>query len=172
MITKNNIMATDPGKRYKALIFIILFLLATNIAMLILLMSENSPRKRDHDSTQNRLSIILKNDVGFSETQLQQYQAFRNAQQQNVKPLFENIRKTKQAFYDQLPLNEISDSALNESASRIGEIQKQIDLQMFTYFKNIRNICTPAQLPKYDSAIKQVVIRMINKPSKGKTSSK
>lgn len=171
MNTKNKIMITDSNKKYKALIFIIIFLLATNIVMLILLMSQDPPNKDEHDSGQSRLSVMLKNEVGFSETQLQQYQAFRNAQQQNVKPLFENIRKLKQNFYDQLS-REVSDSALNQSASKIGELQKQIDLQMFTYFKNIRNICTPAQLPKYDSAIQQVVTRMINKPSKGKSSHK
>jgi Spy/CpxP family protein refolding chaperone len=164
-------MITDSNKKYRALIFIIIFLLATNIVMLILLMSQDPPNKDEHDSGQSRLSVMLKNEVGFSETQLQQYQAFRNAQQQNVKPLFENIRKLKQNFYDQLS-REVSDSALNQSASQIGELQKQIDLQMFTYFKNIRNICTPAQLPKYDSAIQQVVTRMINKPSKGKSSHK
>lgn len=171
MNTKSKIMITDSNKKYRALIFIIIFLLATNIVMLILLMSQDPPNKDEHDSGQSRLSVMLKNEVGFSETQLQQYQAFRNAQQQNVKPLFENIRKLKQNFYDQLS-REVSDSALNQSASKIGELQKQIDLQMFTYFKNIRNICTPAQLPKYDSAIQQVVTRMINKPSKGKSSHK
>jgi len=168
MNTKNKIMISDSNKKYKALIFIIIFLLVTNIVMLILLMNQDSSQQKDHDSNQGRLSTMLNDEVGFSETQLQQYQALRSAQQQNVKPLFENIRRSKQNFYDQLS-EEAGDSVLNQNASNIGELQKQIDLQMFTYFKNIRNICTPQQLPKYDSAIKQVVTRMINKPSKGKS---
>jgi hypothetical protein len=56
-------------------------------------------------------------------------------------------------------------------AEAIGEKQSALDMQMFRNLKSIRNLCTPEQLPKFDSSIKTVVARMTGrqrKPGPGK----
>ena len=58
-------------------------------------------------------------------------------------------------------LNGISDSLINAGADSIAQKQETLDMQMFRYFKNIRNICTPDQLQKFDSTIKNEVARMV-----------
>jgi periplasmic protein CpxP/Spy len=51
-------------------------------------------------------------------------------------------------------------------ADSIAQKQKTLDMQMFSYFKNIRNICTPDQVQNFDSTLKKEVTRMVGRPGK------
>jgi protein CpxP len=159
----------NETKKYKALISIIIFLLITNFAMLLFFIILDKPAdKRSKERIENGMSNSLKQDVGFSNDQLDQYQALRTLQRKNVKPLFDKVRKSKIDFYELLYLQNVSDSTLAVDADSIAQTQKELDLQMFNHFKKIRNICTPDQLQKFDSTIKKVIIRMTGRPGKGK----
>ena len=157
---------TNPNKKYKALVFIIIFLLVTNFILLILFMSNNSFDKKQTKHDQKGLYTLLQKEVGFSDVQLNQCQALRTQQRKTIKPLFNSIRGSKESFYELLYKENLPDSILNKSADSIAAAQKQLDLQMFDHFKNIRNICTPEQVPKFDSSIKKVIARMISWPGK------
>ena len=157
---------TDPNKKYKALVFIIIFLLVTNFILLILFMSNNSSDKKQTKHDQKGLYTLLQKEVGFSDAQLNQYQALRTQQRKTIKPLFNSIRGSKERFYELLYKENLPDSILYKDADSIATAQKQLDLQMFDHFKNIRNICTPQQVPKFDSSIKKVIARMISWPGK------
>jgi len=155
----------NNDKKTKSLITIIIFLLITNIAMLIFFVVQTKPverRQRNHES--NGMYNSLQNDVGFSKEQLGQYQALREKQMKNVHPMFDEVRQAKKNFYALISLAQLSDSLVNADADSIAEKQKQLDLQMFGYFKNVRAICTQAQEPKFDSLMKKVVVRMIGRP--------
>jgi protein CpxP len=159
----------NETKKYKALISIIIFLLITNFAMLLFFIILDKPAdKRSKERIENGMSNSLKQDVGFSNDQLDQYQALRTLQRKNVKPLFDKVRKSKIDFYELLYLQNVSDSTLAVDADSIAQTQKELDLQMFNHFKKIRNICTSDQLQKFDSTIKKVIIRMTGRPGKGK----
>jgi protein CpxP len=151
----------DTIKKYKALVSIIIFLLITNFAMLIFFMVISKPvdrKYRNHE--QNGIYTLLQKEVGFSKGQLDQYQDLRNQQRKNVSPLFNEIKKSKEDFYDLLYSGNASDS--------IAQTQKKIDLQMFNHFKMVRNICTPDQVQKFDSSMKKVITRMTSRPGRGK----
>jgi Spy/CpxP family protein refolding chaperone len=160
-------------KKYRALVSIIVFLLITNMAMLIFFMVLSKPianRHRSHD--QNGMYTTLQKDVGFSKAQLDQYQVLRNQQRDTVKPLFNDLRKAKETFYGLIYSSDVSDSLLNSDVDLIAQKQKELDLKMFNHFKNVRNLCTPDQLQKFDSTIKKVVTRMIERPGKGRPDKK
>jgi hypothetical protein len=80
---------------------------------------------------------------------------------QQMRPLFEDIGKTKESFYKMLSQPQTSDTVLNQAASQIGDKQKAIDIKIFTHFQNIRQLCTPEQQSAFDSLIQRVVHRMI-----------
>lgn len=152
----NNITKT------KSLVAIIIFLLITNIAMLIFFILLSKPvdrRQRNHEY--NGMYNSLQNEVGFSKDQLDQYQALRKVQRDKVRPLFNELRNAKKDFYGLMYNNDISDSLINVDADSIAQKQKTLDIQMFTYFKSIRNICTPGQIQKFDSSINKEVARMV-----------
>jgi Spy/CpxP family protein refolding chaperone len=163
---------TDPNKKYKALVFIIIFLLISNFVLLALLMSNNSADKKETRHDQKGLHTMLQQEVGFSDAQLSQYQALRTQQRKTIKPLFNTLRSSKENFYELLYNDTLANSILYKDADSIAATQKQIDLQMFDHFKKIRNICTPQQVPKFDSSIKKVIARMISWPGKSKADHK
>jgi hypothetical protein len=111
----------------------------------------------------------LQNEVGFSKDQLDRYQLLRKDQREIVKPLFGELRAAKKDFYDLLYTATASDSLITADADSIAQKQKKLDLQIFHYFKNIRNICTPGQLQKFDSTINKVVVRMVGRSVKPNT---
>lgn len=151
----------------KSLVTIIIFLLITNIGMLVffILLSKPADRKaRNHET--NGLYTSLENEVGFSKEQLNKYQLLRKEQMGKVKPLFNDVRNAKKEFYGLIYSLNIPDSLIKADADSIAQKQRILDMQMFSYFKNIRNICTPEQTQKFDSVIKKVVVRMVGRPGK------
>ena len=158
----------DNTKKNKSLISIIIFLLVTNLAMLIFFVFLSGPPNRDSpNQNQGRFSKSLQKDVGFTKEQLDQYQALRKSNLETVRPLFNDVRNAKFALYDLLYLKSVSDSAIDDRADIIGTKQKQLDIQMFRHFERARKICTQEQLPKFDTAIKNLIIRMTSRPGKG-----
>lgn len=151
----------------KSLVTIIIFLLITNIAMLIFFILLDKPidkRQRNHETY--GMYNSLQNEVGFSKDQLDKYQTLRKEQMGKVRPLFNEVRNAKKDFYGLIYSENISDSLINADADSISQKQKSLDMQMFGYFKNIRNICTPSQIQKFDSTLKKEVARMVDKPAR------
>jgi Spy/CpxP family protein refolding chaperone len=154
----------------RSLVTIIIFLLITNVGMLLFFVFSSKPSvKKEPGREQGGGSMYnsLQKEVGFSTTQLDRYQALRKEQRDIVRPLFGELRAAKKDFYDLLYADTISDSLVIVDADSIAQKQKRLDLQMFRYFKNIRNICTPDQLQKFDSTVNKVVIRMVGRSGKG-----
>ena len=92
--------------------------------------------------------------------QMDEYQKLRATNMQSIKPLFNDIRSAKENFYNLLYVNNLTDSSVNKAADVIGEKQMVLDMHMFSHFKNVRNLCTPEELPKFDSLFKKVVEKM------------
>lgn len=155
----------NNDRKTKSLITIIIFLLITNIAMLIFFVVQSKPaerRERNHES--NGMYKSLQNDVGFSKDQLNQYKVLREEQIRKVHPMFDELREAKKDFYTLINSGQVSDSLVVAGADSIAQKQRRLDLQMFGYFKNLRAICTREQKQKFDSLMKKVVVRMTDRP--------
>ena len=153
--------------RNKSLIFIIAFLVLTNIAVLVYFLR---PGKKDHDDDRkggrNGLATALQNEVGFDDEQVARYRELREEQLKIMRPLMDDIRRSKDSMFRMLGNDAITDSVLDRMAQDIADKQKQMDIRAFNHFKRIRLICRPDQLARYDS----VVVKMIRKMGKaGKT---
>jgi Spy/CpxP family protein refolding chaperone len=156
----------DPITKNRSLVSIIIFLLITNIAMVIFFLAANTTEGKSSHRDQGGMSEALQNEVGFTKDQIQQYQSLRKDHFNNIHPLFDDLRKSKMNFYTLIYDPQVPDSILNAAADLIAEKQKTLDMQMFRHFKMIQNICTPGQLQKFDSTIKKIFIRMISKTGK------
>ena len=150
---------TTPTKN-KLFIFIIALLLISNIGLVVFFMGMNK-----HDSRDNRgrgeITRVLKEEIGFSETQIKEYEEIRMAHREKMRPLFDSIRIDKESLYNQLYLPEINDSIFNTASSAVGEKQQMIDRHLFNHFRTLRELCTAEQQPKFDTMIKHMVQRMI-----------
>jgi Spy/CpxP family protein refolding chaperone len=152
----------------RSLVTIIIFLLITNVGMLLFFVFSSKPVKKEPDREQGGGGMYnsLQKEVGFSTAQLDRYQVLRKEQRDIVRPLFVELRAAKKNFYDLLYSDTVSDSLIIADADSIAQKQKKLDIQMFHYFKNIRNMCTPDQLQKFDSTVNKVVTRMIGRSGK------
>jgi protein CpxP len=155
----------NNDKKTKSLITIIIFLLITNLTMLIFFVVPSKPaERRQKNHEQNGMYNSLQNEVGFSKDQLNKYQALREEQMKKVHPMFNEVREAKKDFYGLINSTNVSDSLLNADADSIAQKQKHLDVQLFRYFKNVRGICTDSQTQKFDTLMKKVVDRMIGRP--------
>jgi Spy/CpxP family protein refolding chaperone len=160
----------NPSSK-RPLIFFIIFLLLTNIAVLgYFLWYKPGPGKvpaKQGGPKENGIASELRKEVGFNDQQVAEYKKIREEQWKKFGPMLQDVRKAKDSLYKLLGSESANDSVINNVASLIGERQKALDLQAFNHFRRLRTICTPEQLPKYDSMI-QRMMRKMGKPQKNK----
>ena len=73
--------------------------------------------------------------------------------------MFESHRASKDKQFKELAAGNFSDSVINRVADQSAGSQKIMELQMFNHLKNIRMLCTPEQLPKFDSLFVKILNR-------------
>lgn len=139
----------------KVLLAAVIILLITNIAMLVFFLSK-SPEKKGYAAREAMMSEFLKEDVGFSAQQMQQYDTLSKAHRTTVKALFDEVRNSKAALFKELGATAFSDSVMNIAVNSSVEKQKGIELSMLQHFVAIRKICTPQQQGKFDSLFYKV----------------
>ena len=148
--------------RNKIYVFIIGILLLSNLTLVAFFVLNKPEKKFIHrDRPGGFMTEALKKEVGFNDQQMAQFEQMAGQHREQMRPLFEDITRTKENFYKLLTQPAVSDPVLDSAASAIGEKQKQIDLRIFRHFQNIRQLCTPAQQTGFDSLIQRVVHKMI-----------
>ena len=147
--------------RNKLLLFIVAILFLANVVLLYFFFKgkeEVKPPSKEHRG----ISEQLKKDVGFTEEQLKAYDLRREKHMNEMKGLFEEMRQTKEQFFNTVKNPQGVDTLVQSGAEDIADKQKAIDLRTHAYFTDLRKICTPEQLPKFDSLYHQVIKRMIS----------
>ena len=161
------------SSRSRRLIFIIILLLLTNIALLAYFLSAKP--KTDKSNAPARagygMAETLKREVGLDSQQVKELNRLREEHWKKMRPLFEELHRSKNDFYVLLKSPETPDPVIDSAASVIAEKQKAIDLQVFQHFRNSRLVCTPEQRPKYDSLV-QILIKRMSGPSRGSNNRK
>ncbi|HEY6504713.1 MAG TPA: hypothetical protein VIZ28_12110 [Chitinophagaceae bacterium] len=155
----------------RSLIFIIIFLLLTNIGVLGYFLWFKKPPSKPSSGPPVGMAKSLQNEVGFDSLQIIEYRKIKEKHWATIKPMFEDIRKTKDSLFRLLSYENVNDSLVNATADAIGQKQKAIDLQAFNNFKQIRALCKPEQLVKYDSLVQRMV-RKMGRPQRGGDQSK
>jgi hypothetical protein len=149
MINKQN--------RSKVFLAIIGILLVANIALVsFFLIKKDGPKREKKPEWKTIISGFLKNEIGFDTVQLNKYYSLSDRHKENMKKMMDSLRTPKDKQFDELAAANFSDSAMNTMAGQSATAQKAMELQMFNHLKNIRLLCTPAQLPKFDSLFGKV----------------
>lgn len=165
------------SSRIKILLFLIGILLVTNLVLLIFfVLNKDDDRgdrnKRSHTDRSTMMRTYLKDSVGFSEQQLARFDQIREKNKEDMKPLFEEMRQSKLAFYNLVKQPGTPDSVTQAAANLMAEKQKAVDMAFYNYFETIRALCTPEQQAKYDTLLQQILRRMISPSRRGDSKSK
>jgi len=141
----------------KVLLLIITVLLLTNIGVLVYFMKY---RQCEPEMVKPKgATDLLQEQVGFSKEQLDQYKKAREQQRELIRPMYENMRTTKDSLYRLLGDSTVTDARLDTLAGHIGDRQKALDLLTFHQFRELRKICRPDQRVLYDSMMAQLFYR-------------
>lgn len=146
--------------RNRNLLFIIGALVLTNVAVLAYFLWIKKPPETRRMDGKNGMTEMLKKEVGFTDDQVAQYKQLKDEQWATIKPMFDEMRKAKENLFRLLSDPNTSDSVVGQATDAIAEKQKALDLQTFRHFKKVRAVCTPDQLPKYDSMIQRMFRKM------------
>lgn len=150
----------EKQNRSKVFLVIIGILLIANIAMLsFFLMKKDNGRNEKRPDRKAMIADFLKKEIGFNQAQLQQYDTLSDRHRDNVRKMYDNHRSSKDNQFKQLAASNFSDSIINNMADQSAASQKIMELQMFNHLKNIRALCTPGQLPKFDSLFVKILNR-------------
>jgi Spy/CpxP family protein refolding chaperone len=150
----------NPQNRNKIFIAIIVMLMIANIILVSLFLLKGDGTKRDrHQDRKVMIANFLKTEIGFSAQQLQQYDTLSDKHRDNIKAIFDSLKSSKDKQFKQLVAGNFTDSVMNTVADQSAISQKTMELKMFNHLKNIRMLCTPEQLPKFDS----LFVKVLNK---------
>jgi protein CpxP len=161
------------ASRNKTLLAIIAVLLVSNIAVLLyfVVLKDNWRRAEKRRSP---MTEFLQKEVGFSQQQLALFDSLKRHHHEVVKPLGEDLSRSRDTLYLLIAHPAVTDSALQAAAAAIGRKQAVLELKLFDNFRQIRAICTPAQLPRFDSLAPSLVRKMMvpsRRPPSKKTDS-
>ena len=149
--------------RYRNLLIIIGVLLLTNAAVLVYFLRQEKEAKAEQPArTRSTVTEMLQDEVGFNEEQSAKYKELKDRQREKIKPMYDNMRKAKDSLFRLLSYPDTPDSLLSKAADVIAQRQKELDIETLNHFKRVRTLCTPGQLPQYDS----LVLRLLRKMGK------
>lgn len=146
----------------KVLLTIIAVLLIANIILLAFFFRMDSGSE---EVKRPGFSERLKTEVGFTPEQISVYDPKKKNFWDGMRQRFDSLKGIKERFYFQMYDASIPDSTIASRADSIGMQQKDLDLHVIRHFKDIRSMCTPEQLPKFDSLLPSIIDRM-TRPSK------
>jgi len=148
--------------RNRNLLIIIGALLLANVAVLVYFLGQKRNSGMGQREVHSTVTEMLKDEVGFNEEQSAKYKELKDKQREKIRPMYDNMRKAKDSLFRLLSYPDTPDSLLNKAAEVIAQRQKELDIETFNHFRRVRVLCTPDQLPQYDS----LVLRLLRKMGK------
>ncbi len=139
----------------KLFLLIIAILAIANIVSLYFLLNGNcKPAKKKggwaaHDAAAR---LFLQKNIGFSEQQLVQFDTLVKQHRKVMKPVLNDIKREKENQFKQIGIQAFSDSALYYAVKINADKQSNADMEVYTYLRNLRKLCTPSQQVVFDTS--------------------
>jgi periplasmic protein CpxP/Spy len=144
----------------KILIVIIAFLLLANIATITLfLLNKKADTGYGKDDRKNSMRNYLKNEIKFSDKQLATFDSIKNQQHSQTKLIFDSMRTSRQDRLKFLGKNDFADSFIKDAANAAARQQSQVEVRFLEHLKEIRQLCTPEQMKRFDTGFYKIMNR-------------
>ena len=160
-------------KNNKVLLLVIAALILVNLGLLYYGFFDHGKREGPPKGFGNRDSMIarterkLRNEVGFNDDQIKQYEALRTKHFDSLDNKLDELGKAKENFINLVYQPQLSDSVINAAAEKVCEKQKAIDEQMLRHFVSVRQLATEEQRPRMDSFLQKITKRMSGRGKMG-----
>ncbi|MBN8666250.1 MAG: hypothetical protein J0M30_02025 [Chitinophagales bacterium] len=163
---------TDYIRNNKALVIILLILVLSNAALLFFLFAKRPVKKTGTEATSTQrgggmreyMKKTLRDSIGFTDAQIAIYDTMGTRHKDLMKPLFATLQARKDSLYKLLMQPDVADAVRENYLDLIAQDQRNIDDRIFYHFSELRKICAPDQLPRFDSVIQGMIKKMIAGP--------
>ena len=145
-------MSTMTRSKWFLISFAIL--LVANVVLLFMVFNKPSAQpseKRLSPSTQ------MIRDLALDSTQQILFRQQKDSFFKDMKPLWEDIRKSKFELYQLLGDSTAADSTIERIASVIGIKTSISEAKQYRHFRYLRTLCTPDQQVRFDTLIPQLM---------------
>lgn len=155
-------------KNTKILSIAVVLLLITNIALVAFMLMGSKKPDKNPPPDRTKPSREMVEELGMTEQQQAEFTKLKEEHFKNVKPYFDSVKAAKSAFYNLVKDPAISDSLINAFSNRVCEKQAELDKMTLNHFRQVRNIFTTEQQPKYDARIQKMMQRKKDSAAKKK----
>lgn len=152
---------TSP--RSKILVLIIIALLVSNLTLLGFMFFGKKSGKKPPERGKS-FSDFFEKRIGFTPEQSAKFHQLRDQHLENLKPFLKEVRKAKDSLFKIMRMPQIPDSILEKAADNLAQKEKAQELQSFNHFRQVRELCTDEQKPRFDSLISIIINRSFARP--------
>jgi periplasmic protein CpxP/Spy len=163
----------DIFTQKKLLIRIVILLTILNLILIAAVVWNDYFRKPPLQMNQNSLrdvSEILKRDLKLSDKQVEQIRDLRSAYFEKERAISEAIKSERDSMNSSMFSKNANVDLINSLARRVAENEYKMELLRFEQAEELKAICTPEQLQKFEGLILEIrdYFRNDNKPDKMK----
>ncbi len=143
-----------------------LLLIALNIITLSTLWIMHERETGRPAGNQPELVDFLVKELGLDSAQKKQLIVLRDEHRQQMQAIRRNNRDAKNAFFDLLQQEDLTDTALAAAAKEAARYDAETDMLTFRHFQKIRALCNAEQQVRFESVIRQVLRMMAPPPGR------
>ncbi|MEI7583153.1 Spy/CpxP family protein refolding chaperone [Runella sp.] len=134
---------------------VILGLLVFNLGLLgwIWFSPQNRPREGGNPAS------FLEKKLNFTKEQKEQFRLLREDHHKKTQAIRDSVRQMKRQFFEQLG-KPMSESDVERVTADIAKKMARVDKITFQHFREVRQLCTPAQQQKFDEVIDEMLERL------------
>jgi glycerophosphoryl diester phosphodiesterase len=138
--------------------WLVAILIIANIATLVFFWIGHFRNQRNNSPKE-----FLANKLHFSNNQKNIYFNLAKEHNETARGIRKEIKLNKEAFFNLLKSDYVSDSAKAKAALEISLSIKSLDILTFEHFEKVRAICTPLQKKIFDDLV-QKMVNSVNNP--------
>lgn len=160
-------MMVSPSNRNRTLFLLIAMLLLINIGLIIYFVMQ---RRGDEDRGR-RYRVVpewLSEEVGFDSSQMKRYHALRDSNRAVMKAKSQRMMQAKDNLFRLLTDSTVTNRLIDSMAGIVAQRQKELDLHLYGHFSQIRGICRPEQVPRYNQRVNEIIRELIGPPRRGR----
>lgn len=140
-------------------IVVVVLVILNGVALTTIWMQQRTPRSQAGKAGIGTGSVhqLLKQELGWNEDQLQQFDQERQTLRERTRPLLKEIHQLKQAMFDASLAVEPDREHVAALAARIGEKQARMEQATADHVMRLHAICTPEQREKLAGFLQELL---------------
>ena len=159
--------------KVRTLLVLLVLLFVINIALVAYIykyshqqQNKYEPRREANVANEDPIASYLKNEIHFSEAQLQAYEKDKELHLQKVKQLRMEMRFGQRDYIALLVKDSISENEKQVHLTEITSQYKKTQLEVFRHFNEIKDIATDQQRKKMSQRFHQVLWEALFTPKR------